>query len=469
MRTKSNRWHSVFAKMKIHPLRLPALVLACVSFLAAQPIAARFLDDTQAKQVIIFGRHGVRTPVLPNSSLNAYSVLLFPVFPNVPGGPPLGVSVITPSGAMDETILGGYFRAWLIEEGLLTTNDTANANLVYFRANDVPLITDTAKAFWTGMLPGAPVNVDSYTAPANDPLFSPLAAGVAEVDYQKAIASVNGRLGNNPEALATAYAPELALTRSILFNYPVNENPPPAATKPDVTDLISNPITVTTGNTAQPVNLGSLANIIPATDPFVMEYADGLATADVGWGQLTLEGNTQINRLYNLVLDLEYRTPYLAQVQSSNVASHIARSLVQAATGNPMPGTLATPTAQVIVLIAANTNITGLAGLLHLDWLLPGYEQDVSAPSGALVLELRQSQSTGEYIVRTSYVSQTMDQLRNQTPLTLDAPPAIAPVFVPGCSIDNATFDCPLGKFVSVASELIDQYSADLVELADRT
>lgn len=448
--------------------RLLPLALVCVSILAAQPVAVQPfagepVDDTQAKQVIIFGRHAVRTPVLTNSSLDAFSVLPFPVFPNVSGGPPLGVSVITPGGAIDETILGAYFRAWLINEGLLTSNDSTNAGVAYFRANDFPLITDTATAFWTGMLPGAPVNVHSYTAPANDPLFSPLAAGVSEIDYQKAVASVNGRLGDNAQSLASAYAPELALTRSILFNYSVNETPPPPAPKPDVTDLFLHPITVTPGNTSQPVNLGSLAEIIPAIDPFVMEYADGLAPADVGWGQLTLEGNNQINRLYNLVLDLEYRTPYLARIQSSNVASHIVRSLVQAATGNQTPGALASPATKVIALIAANTNITGLAGLLHLDWLLPGYQPDVSAPGGALVFELRQSMSTGEYIVRVSYIAQTMDQLRNQTPLTLNAPPAIAPVFVPGCSVDNATFDCPLGKFVGVSTELIDPNSVDFV------
>lgn len=79
------------------------------------------------------------------------------------------------------------------------------------------------------------------------------------------------------------------------------------------------------------------------------------------------------------------------------------------------------------------------------------------------MFQLRQSQSTGEYLVRASYVGQTLDQLRSQTPLTLDAPPAIAPVFIPGCSIGNTTFDCPLGRFVEIADQLIDPYSADLV------
>jgi 4-phytase/acid phosphatase len=128
-----------------------------------------------------------------------------------------------------------------------------------------------------------------------------------------------------------------------------------------------------------------------------------------------------------------------------------------------MTGALGNPTTKIIVLTTSNTNIAGLAGLFHLDWLLPGYQPDVCAPSGALVFELRQSQSTGEYIVRASYVAQTMDQLRNQTALTLDAPPAIAPVFIPGCSLGNATFDCPLASLMALAMDVIDPHSSDLV------
>jgi 4-phytase / acid phosphatase len=65
--------------------------------------------------------------------------------------------------------------------------------------------------------------------------------------------------------------------------------------------------------------------------------------------------------------------------------------------------------------------------------------------------------------VRASYVSQTMDQLRKLTLLTLKAPPASAPVFIPGCSFANATFDCPLGRFVRIADQVIDPFSADFV------
>jgi 4-phytase/acid phosphatase len=436
--------------MKVDSLRYVICALFCTSFLAAQPV-----DDTQLKQVIIFGRHGVRTPILPNSALNNYSALPFPEFPAS------GVSVLTPNGGKNETILGGYFRLWLTEEGLLTGNDAADSAFVYFRANDAPLIIGTAQAFAAGMLPAATVKVNSYTPPASDPLFNPVDAGVALLDEGMAVAAVNGRLGTNPQSLASAYAPELALTRSVLFDYPVSEAAVPATPTGKV-DVTSIPIGVAAGNSTLPVNLGGLAAVVAAIDPFVMEYADGLPAAEVGWGQLTAGGVSQTFRLYDLLLDLEFRTPYLAGVQSSNMASHVVRSMVQAATGNAMTGSLGSPTTKVIVLTGSNTNITGLAGLFHLDWLLPGYQADVCAPGGALVFELRQSQGTGEYIVRASYVSQTMDQLRNQTALTLDIPPASAPVFIPNCSVGNATFDCSLARFVELARRVIDQQSVDL-------
>jgi 4-phytase / acid phosphatase len=309
--------------------------------------------------------------------------------------------------------------------------------------------------------PAASVNVNHYGPTESDPLFDPVGAGVALLDKRKALAAVTGRLGGNGESLASAYAPELALTRSVLFNYPEGQTPAPAtpAGKVDVTTV---PFQFAlAGQSGWPVDPGGLTMVFDAVDPFVMQYADGMPASDVAWGQLTADGISQTLRLYALVLDLEFRTPYLDEVQSSNLASHVVRSLIQAGTGNAMTGSLGNPSTKVIVLIASDSHITGLAGLFHLDWLLPGYQPGYCAPGGALVLELRQSQSTGEYIVRTSYVAQTMDQLRNRTVLTLDTPPASSPVFIPGCSVGNATFDCPLGTFVSLAKHAIDPRSAD--------
>ena len=442
--------------MNIHSFRLAAFALFCGSFAAAQTSTAPATDDTVLKQVIIFGRHSVRAPTAPNSFLNQYAAQNFPDFGVAAG-------ILTPNGEVLETLLGGYYRQWLTAEGLLTGNDAGDANFVYFHANAIQRTVDTAQHFWAGLLPHAPINVHYLTpSTAIDPLFDPVDAGVAQLNSQLAVASVMGRLGSNPGALASAYAPEFALMRSVLLGYPISQTPPPAPPAGifDVTDFATDPIAVTPGSLGAPISLGGLSTAGTVIDPFLMEYGDGL---QVGWGQMT-EGNvSQTSRITEIGIDLEFRTPYLATVQSSNVASHIVRSLEQASTGNAMWGALGNPSTKVIVLIASDINVCGLAGLFHIDWLLPGYQQDFCSPGGALVLQLRQSKSSGQYIVRGSYIGQTLDQLRTQMKLSLAAPPAIAPVFIPGCSTSNATFDCPLAAFVELANQVIDPQSADLV------
>lgn len=319
--------------MKSRLIGFAALTAVCEFCLEAQPV-----DNTHLKQVIIFCRHAARTPVAPNSAVDVFSVLPFPTFAAA------GQAAITQNGRTNETLLGGYFRLWLTQQKLLTGNDASDAAFVYARANNTPLIVDTADAFFAGLLPAASVAVN--TTPTADPLFDPTNAGVATLNAKMAVAAVNGRLGGNPQSLAAAYSAELALARSVLFNYPA--------------------------------------------------------------------------------------------------------------------GALGTPSDKIVVLIASNTNISGLAGLFNLDWLVGGYQREVAALGGALVFQLRQSQRTGEYIVRAVYITQTLDQLRNRTPLTLASPPANVPVFIPGCSIQNATFDCPLGAFVRMAMQEIDSRYVDL-------
>ncbi|QOY91513.1 histidine-type phosphatase [Paludibaculum fermentans] len=428
-------------------VRLVALTLLCAPFAAAQTA-----DDTKLRQVIIFGRHSVRAPVAPNSTLDTFAARPFPVSSVGPG-------ILTANGAKLESLLGAYYRLWLTKEGLLTGNDEADAAFTYFRANTLERTRVTAQSFAIGLLPAAAVTVNTYPDSQSDPIFDPIGAGVARLDQKKAVQAVKGRLGGDGQLVTSAYAPELALARSVLLGYPTSQTPPPAAPK-GVIDVTALPIEITAG---APVNIGGLSLISAAVDPFIMQYADGLPLSDVAWGQLTVDGIGQATRLSTLALDLSFRTPYLAGVQSSNLASHVVRSLLQAATGTPTTGALGDPSTKVVMLVASDVNITALAGLLNLDWILPTHQADFCPPGGALVFQLRQSQSSGEYFVRATYIAQTLDQLRNRTPLSLTTPPGIAPIFIPGCSTRNATNDCALADFVSVANQAIVPHFADRV------
>ncbi len=210
------------------------------------------------------------------------------------------------------------------------------------------------------------------------------------------------------------------------------------------------------------MNLGGLEDTENAADPFVMEYTAGLPTADVAWGALSNDALSQQLRLATLTLNIVMETPYVDQVQSSNAAAHVLRSLTQAATGSAVPGAFAAPSAKVLVVISSDAYVAGLAGLLHAHWQLPGYQRDFCAPGGALVFELRQSPDTGKYLVRVYYTAQGMDQLRNLTPLSLAAPPETAQLFIPGGSTPGASFDVDFQTFQKLVTQAIGlQYVQD--------
>jgi 4-phytase/acid phosphatase len=106
---------------------------------------------------------------------------------------------------------------------------------------------------------------------------------------------------------------------------------------------------------------------------------------------------------------------------------------------------------RLIVINSSDLYVWGLASLLKLHWFLPGYQPGYAAPGGSLVFELRQSRTSGEYLVRVFYTSQTFDQLRNLAPLALDPHPATQQLLIPGGGLD-IRFD----KFTEILGKAFD-------------
>lgn len=428
---------------------LPGLFIALA--IAAQiPAQTVTNDDTILKQIIIFGRHGVRASTVPPALYATLSARPSPDF-----GVPTGY--LTVHGQQAAVLLGSYFRDYLLAEGILTGNAATDLGRTYFRANSIQRSNITAAMFGNGLIPGVTIQVHSYPLDQTDPVFDPISTGVAAVDANRAADEVR-RVYNSGAALASAYSAEFSLIRSVVLNYQNGMQPPPAAPS-GVTDITAQPIpleAVTTGvQTGKVVNLGAITLADLAADPFIMEYADGMPLASVGWGQLSTDTLSQQSRMTTLSQRIGFRTPYLAQVQSSNAAAHILRSMRQAVLGQPVAGAFSGPASQVFVVISSDDYVTGVAALLQVHWQLPGYQPDFCAPGGALVFELRQSIVTGEYLVRLFYTAQSLDQLRNLTPLSLRAPPQTIQLLIPGGSRPGASLDVAFKSFQQLLHKAI--------------
>jgi 4-phytase/acid phosphatase len=430
-------------------------------------------NGTVLKQIILFGRHSIRTATSGTNSLDQCSANPFPDFVGVP------VGYLTTNGQQAAGLLGSYFHEYLLHEGLLTGDASSDLARSYFRANTIERSYMTAAKFGAGLIPGANIPVHTYYPPPPnaypattnaDPVIDPLLAGVAPVavDPVRALAEVQGVFGSGTN-LSSAYSGELSLISKLL--YPPGTQPlypgisPTNGALPGSFDPTTVPITFTisapltnggppyyTGNV---IAMGGLASVVTAADPFVMQYCDDFSTNDVGWGQLTLDALSQQTRINTLQIEIAMRQPYLARVQSSSAASHILRTMIQTISGTNLAGAFGDTNTQIHVIISSDYYVAGLAGLLGAHWLLPGYQPDFCPPGGTLVFELRQVRATGQYLVRVFYTAQTFDQLRNLTTLTLAEPPATMQLLIPGCSSPATNLDVSFISFSNLLNTAI--------------
>ncbi|MHC1744004.1 MAG: hypothetical protein AB9873_13365 [Syntrophobacteraceae bacterium] len=441
-----------------------SLVLALTIFVPG-PVLAQTIrnadDGTTLKQIIIFGRHNIRSSTVAPSALSQMAVDAYPPFMD-DSNPPVEVPKghLTPRGRQAEALLGTYFRSYLLHQGLLTGNDEKDAARSYFRSNSIERSYETAAAFQGSLIPNATESVHSFPLDVNipDAVFDPILAGVAQVDPYRAAAEAQALFNNGP-VLASAYSAEYSLLSSVLFDYPLGTQPPPIA--PPMFDPTTQAITLTPSTTTLytggVIDIGGLQSVINAADPFVMQYADNFPLGQVAWGRLTVEQISQLTRLIGLQFNIVMRSPYLCKVQSSNAASHVLRTMRQAVSGRYLPGAFGDGKSRAVVVISSDAYVAGLAGLLQLHWQLPGYQPDFCAPGGALVFELRQSKKTRKYLVRAFYTAQRFDQLRDLKPLTLEDPPATIQLLIPGGSNSATNMDVDFGVFAKLMKNAIGQ------------
>jgi len=94
--------------------------------------------------------------------------------------------------------------------------------------------------------------------------------------------------------------------------------------------------------------------------------------------------------------------------------------------------------------------------MMDVTWLQPGWQRNQTPPAGALMFEVRES-ADKKLRVYTSYLAQSLEQMRNATPLTAESPPAKTPLRIPGCSTAAPGFPCTLEEFAVAIRNTLDR------------
>jgi 4-phytase/acid phosphatase len=218
--------------------------------------------------------------------------------------------------------------------------------------------------------------------------------------------------------------------------------------------LLDIPAKLAPGRGDHPAELrGPLNTASTLTENLLLEYTEGVDAANVGWGCVDGSKLRSLIALHTAASDFAQRTRAIAQMQASNLLDHVRRAMEQSVTGKPIAGAPAAPGDRALFLIGHDTNLTNIAGMLNLTWIVDGRRDD-TPPGGVLIFELWHKRSTGDYSVRTYYAAQTLEQMRSAASLTLDNPPQRVPVFLPGCSQQDSS--CTWPSFVETVNQAID-------------
>jgi 4-phytase / acid phosphatase len=396
----------------------------------------------ELKLAIILSRHGVRSPLMTAEKLAPYASQAWPTWETAP-------SVQTPRGNQLIALIGDYYRARFQKAGLLTGDPAVDGPLVYIRADNDQRTIATATILGKALVSVGEPDVHALPEGQTDPLFRAYTAHVGTPNLELATASVLGRVGGDLTNLDRAYATQYAQLNAILYG--------PGASPGQLASVVG-PSSVSIGAKNYLVSFkGPLRAAEEAIDSFILQYADGKPASEVGWGRVDEKALTDLLVLHAAFFDLADRTFYPAQVQGSNLASHIVDTLEQGAQADSVPGALGPPGEHIVVLVGHDSNIANIGGLFNMNWMVPGTQANPMLPGGALVFELwKRGDAPGAYYVRTSYVAQTLSQQREATSLSLDVPPAKAPICIPGCGGVAPDFETPLASFVRQARKVID-------------
>lgn len=396
----------------------------------------------ELRLAVVLTRHGVRSPLGTDEQMAPLASAPWPRWEVEPG-------IQTPRGNALEALLGAYYRERFTAEGILTGSKEVDSSRIFVRTDDDQRTMETGRILGRALVPGWEPPIRTRAPGAEDPLFSPSNAHVGHPDPEIAVASVLGRLGGDPTVIERTYSAQFAVLKGILYGRSDPQAPSGAP--------FDAPSKVVSGKGFELVQIsGPLKAAVTSTESLILEYEDGKPEADVGWGRLTPQALTEVMALHDLYFDLTQRTFYPAQVEASNLASHLLDTLDQAATGRAVAGAIGPAGARLVVVVGHDTNIATLGGLLRLDWWIPGARMNPTLPGGALVFELWRRAATGEFYVRTSYIAQTPEQMRNMQPVSLASPPGVSVIFVPGCGGPGPNFDAALPAFERQLRHVID-------------
>lgn len=397
-------------------LSLLLLMFVCPSFVWAQTKRSpEFKEKYTLKEVVILSRHNIRSPLSDNGSA------LGKLTPHRWTNWSAASSELTLRGGVLETMMGQFFRKWLVSEGLFTENYVPNADEVNFYANSMQRTIATAQYFSSGFMPVANVAVRHRYAPSKmDPVFFPRLTKVSEAfcsDAMNQIAAMGGKKGIRGinEGLEDSY-------RIIADVLDLKDSPACKSGETCAFDDYDTQIILKKGE--EPAMKGSLKLANSASDAFILQYYEEADAQKAAFGHdISISDWEKIAHIKDVYGDVLFTAPV--------VAYNVAHPLLVY-----MNDELNSDARKFTFLCGHDSNIASVNAALEVeDYELPSSIEKKTPIGSKLVFEKWIDKSGNEFVA-INLVYQTTEQLRNIEMLDLDHSPMVYQLQLKGLKLN---------------------------------
>ena len=373
------------------------------SCLGAMP-AREAQGNYRLEKVLVLSRHNIRSPLSTNGS--ALARMTPHAWFNWTSGP----SELSLRGGELETLMGQYFRKWLVSEGFMSENEVPEKGQMRFYANSMQRTIATARYFSTGMLPLADVRIEHrFAADKMDPVFCPCLGFFSNSFERLAISQISEMGGaRGLQGINEKMAGEFNLVEELL-DYKNSQ----LAQETDTPYLRLDDLKIVLKKNEEPNMKGSFKTATQASDAFILQYYEESDPMRAAFGEVLNEEEwTAVARIKDMYGDVLFTAPAVAV----NVAHPLLKEMQKEMDNKHRKFTF---------LCGHDSNLSSvLAALEVAPYELPNSIEKKTPIGSKFVISKWVGKDGGEY-ASLDLIYQTVQQLREREMLSLDNPPAV--------------------------------------------
>lgn len=388
---------------------LPWLVPNCVHGQIKR--SPEFKEKYELQEVVILSRHNIRSPLSDNGSI------LGKLTPHQWTSWSAGPSELTLRGGILETLMGQFFRKWLVEEGIFPENYIPTADEVNFYANSMQRTIATAQYFSSGFMPIANLRINHRYSPSKmDPVFFPRLTKMSDAFKAKALREIADMGGNKGikginERLAGSYQ----LLAEIL-----DFKDSPAYQTGEVGSFNDYDTQIILEKGEEPAMKGTLKVANSASDAFILQYYEENDSQKAAFGHLIDDSEWgKIAEIKDTYGDVLFAAP--------SVACNVAHPLLIYINDE-----LNSPGRKFTFLCGHDSNITSICAALGIEKYSLTESIEKSTPIGCKLVFEKWKDKEGKAYIAIHLVYQSTEQLRSVKALDMKHPPMIHELNVKG-------------------------------------